>query len=193
MKRQFIFLDNFGVIYEEIAPFVLRDVYGEELGAKIKNTYFPGLDLGERTLEEGLKEIVETYGGSFEDLQMRWKKQTKIRKGFAQFLANVPSSIHLVLVSNAPIGVIESMYEENGLASKFDGIFSSSVFHLGKPSKEFFDLVEERLGITKEDQILFADDNPKNLEAGKARGYETFLVENEGSLIDLEKEILRRA
>ena len=56
MKSLLVF-DCFGVLFDEIAPVVLRRYFGDSLGESIKNEYFPRIDRGELDQEEAFKEF----------------------------------------------------------------------------------------------------------------------------------------
>lgn len=180
MATKYLFLDCFGVLYDEVAPFALKEAYGEANMKKIRRDLFPRIDLGEITLEEGFGEMVASYGGAMEDLRERWASHTHLKEGIPALLSRLAKSYRLVLVSNAPLGTVESLFAENGLRGLFAGLFVSSAMRLAKPSPRYFDAVETLLGISSPREIAFFDDTEANVLAGKKRGYRAFRVEEGG-------------
>lgn len=62
-----------------------------------------------------------------------------------------------------------------GFEKALDGVFSSA--HLGhkKPNKEFFEKVMRQLKSIRNEEVLFWDDQQKNVDAAKEFGFEAEL------------------
>ena len=73
------------------------------------------------------------------------------------------SDCDVVLLSNAPQGLVESIFEKYGLYPYFDKVFVSWRYGIAKPDKRFYQLCLEETG-GDYDEIFMIDDNPKNLE-----------------------------
>lgn len=176
MKKSCAFLDCFGGLYEEIAPRVLRELYGADIANAIRKSIFPRIDLGTLTLEEGWAEIVRRYGGSQSALKRGWANGVSLREGAKKALEELKASHELYLVSNTPLGLVEFLFAQSGLDECFDGLFLSNQLHLAKPDPRFFEEVEKRIPEEQRGDICYFDDNPENIDAGKKRGYSCFLV-----------------
>lgn len=160
MKPLLLF-DCFGVIYDEIAPIVLKDYYGEEIKNRIRKEIFPSMDNGDISFVEGLTKIVERFGGSVLELQERWKKGTVLRLFMVSRIRELRKNYRLVLISNAPSGIVENLFASNGLAPYFEGIYSSSALHMKKPDPKFFEYVYSRHNKEGE-RTYFIDDTEAN-------------------------------
>ena len=159
--KPLILFDCFGVIYDEIAPIVLKRYYGEEIKDAIRRDLFPLLDEGKMSLEEGFAKMVERYGGKVEDLIALWKEGTRLRPEMAEFIRKHHDEFRYVLISNAPKGVVEKEFATNSIGQYFEGVYSSSAIHLMKPNPEFFRLVLS--AHAKEgDAVYFIDDTKAN-------------------------------
>ncbi|MBL6616046.1 MAG: HAD-IA family hydrolase [Reyranella sp.] len=68
-----------------------------------------------------------------------------------------------------------------GLESWIDHWFISGDLGLRKPSAEIYRLAADRLGVRPQ-QVVFVDDRPGNLDAAKAVGFNTVLLDIRGNM-----------
>jgi HAD superfamily hydrolase (TIGR01509 family) len=68
-----------------------------------------------------------------------------------------------------------------GLESWIDHWFISGDLGLRKPSAEIYRLAADRLGVRPQ-EVVFVDDRPRNLDAAKAVGFSTVLLDIRGEL-----------
>jgi putative hydrolase of the HAD superfamily len=78
-----------------------------------------------------------------------------------------------------------------GLERWIDHWFISGDLSLRKPSPEIYRLAAERLGVRPQD-IVFVDDRPRNLDAAKAVGFDTVLLDIRGNLPEHPHRRIRR-
>jgi len=97
--------------------------------------------------------------------------------------------------SKFKIGLLTNMYpnmlteiKKAGLLPDigFDQIIDSSVEKVQKPHKAIYELAENRSGF-KGEEILFVDNNKKNLDAAKAFGWLTFFYDSSNYKVSSQK------
>lgn len=98
--------------------------------------------------------------------------RTEIRKGDAQPDTKIVEVVRelkrhytIGLFSNAS-KELRTKLETLGLIRLFDTVIISSEIGHAKPSDEAFDIAVQKLGV-EPSQILFIDDNPRNIEAAR--------------------------
>lgn len=78
------------------------------------------------------------------------------------------------LLSNAYDGMLEKLFEQNKLPDiEFTTIVDSSQVKIIKPNVKIFELATKEAGVL-ENEILFIDDNEKNIEAAKNYGWNAY-------------------
>ena len=101
MKSLLVF-DCFGVLFDEIAPVVLRRYFGDSLGEAIKNEYFPRIDRGELDQEEAFKEWERRFGIPASEFKRAWVEQTHPRLANLERVKELSKIHDICLLSNAP-------------------------------------------------------------------------------------------
>ncbi len=66
---------------------------------------------------------------------------------------------------------------------EFDRAFVSGQLRLAKPDPAFYEVLERETGVTPS-ALLFTDDKPENIEAARARGWQTHLFEGPDAFAD---------
>ena len=77
-----------------------------------------------------------------------------------------------------------------GLENWIDHWFISGDLGLRKPSAEIYRLAADRLGVRPQD-VVFVDDRPRNLDAAKAVGFNTVLLDIRGEAPDHPHRCIR--
>lgn len=141
----------------------------EKVGQFFKNQY-KQVVIGKADLKEELSKVIVDWGwkGTVEELLEYWfSYENKANEGvieLAQELRN--SGIKCYLASD------HSKYREDDLLSNpiisgyFDGAFFSASLGHTKEEKEFFEIMLNQLDL-KEDEVVFVDDDEKNVEVAK--------------------------
>jgi epoxide hydrolase-like predicted phosphatase len=95
-------------------------------------------------------------------------------------------------------GILSNVFEMNanvlrelGCYDGFDPVVLSCEVKKAKPDPEIYELAVETLGVLSE-EVLFIDDDPKNLEPAKAIGMLTVQAFSETQLVNTISELLYR-
>lgn len=162
MKNRLILFDCFGVIFNDIAPdFVKKYVKGNE-AADIKEKLFVPADMGEITYDELLTNMAEAFGVNREEMVEEWEKLFVTKPETVEILRRLQGKADIALLSNAPLGVIETHFEKHGLTPLFHKIFVSCNLKMAKPDPKFYlHAVSEFHKVYEE--IYMIDDNTNNL------------------------------
>lgn len=162
-KNILIIFDCFGVIFEEIAPVFFRNHFEGETAAILKDKYFVPADRGDITREELFDLMSAELGMKKEDILSEWDELIRLRDYMVPVIEKLGESADIALLSNAPTGFVEEIFEENNLNRLFDKIFVSSALKMAKPDAEIYLHCVNSFG-KKYDKIYMIDDNLKNLE-----------------------------
>ncbi len=163
MKNRLIIFDCFGVIFDEIAPVFFRNHFDGETAARLKDKYFIPADLGEITREELFDLMSAELGMKKEDILTEWEGLIRLRDYMPPVIEKLGESADIALLSNAPTGFVERLFEENNLTGLFDKMFVSSALKMAKPDAEIYLHCVNSFG-KKYDEIFMIDDSAKNLE-----------------------------
>ncbi len=163
MKNRLIIFDCFGVIFDEIAPVFFRNHFEAETAARLKDKFFVPADRGEITREELFDLMSAELGMKKEDILSEWEKLICLRTYMVPVIEKLGETADIALLSNAPTGFVEKLFEENNLTRLFDKIFVSSALKMAKPDAEIY--LHCVSSFDKEyDEIFMIDDSVKNLE-----------------------------
>lgn len=163
MKNRLIIFDCFGVIFEEIAPVFFRNHFEEKTAAALKEKYFVPADLGVITREELFDRMSAELGMKKEDILSEWETLICLRSYMVPIIEKLRDTADIALLSNAPLGFVEKIFEENSLTPLFDRIFVSSKLKMAKPDPAIYLHCVNSFG-KKYDEVFMIDDNAKNLE-----------------------------
>ena len=184
MKKNLLVFDCFGVVYNEVAPFVTREFLPPEEAERLKERDCPSADLGLLTLDELLEKWAKELGTTKQHLKELWLSFVKPKEETVKRLKELKSHYDLVLLSNAPQGFVEEEFRKSGNDSLFKKIYVSSAIGMAKPNRDIYEYVQNDQG---EEYSIFTmiDDNPKNLVEPKKLGWKTILFQGVESLKDL--------
>jgi len=101
--------------------------------------------------------------------------QTTIHEGLMDFLEN--NTHPLYIASNHVSSLVQKEIDILGVREYFKEIFISDKLRLAKPSKEFFIEILTRIGLSAE-EVIFIDDQKRNLIPAKELGMKTVWVNN---------------
>ncbi len=163
MKNKLIIFDCFGVIFEEVAPTFLRRYIPDERALLIKEELFVPADLGKISYDELLTNMAKAIGMDKEEMTEEWNSMFVLRESILPYIKSLGERHDVILLSNAPLGVVEQQFEKHGLAPLFRRMFISCNLGLAKPDKEIYLHCVREMGKTY-DEIYMVDDNPGNLE-----------------------------
>ena len=174
MADKLIIFDCFGVIFEEVAPTFLRKFLAEDkalikkyLPAEeadiLKEKLFVPADLGEVTYDELLTNMAEALKLDREEMIKEWNAMFILRESIIPIIKALGEKHDVILLSNAPLGVVEGAFEKHGLTPLFKKMFISCNLGLAKPDKAIYQHCVSEMGKAY-DEIYMIDDNWSNLE-----------------------------
>jgi 2-haloacid dehalogenase len=132
-----------------------------------------------RTMDEGIAELLAVHPHLEVPLRAwkdRWIEMIKGPiTGTVDILEELAArGTHLVALTNWSIETFPLVHKDEAgypFFRHFSNIYVSGELKLIKPDPRIFDHVERDLGTTPE-KLLFIDDNPANIAAAKARGWQ---------------------
>ncbi len=163
MKNKLVIFDCFGVIFDEIAPVFFRRHFDEETARVLKDKYFIPADLGEITREELFDRMSEELGMKKEDILSEWNGLIHLRPYMVKEIEKIRERADVALLSNAPLGFVEKLFEENGITQLFDKMFVSSSLKMAKPDPKIYLHCVSSFGKIY-DEIYMVDDSLPNVE-----------------------------
>ena len=163
MAEKLIIFDCFGVIFEEVAPTFLKKYIPDEKALVLKEELFVPADLGRISYDELLTNMANAIGADKEKMIIEWNSMFVLRKEILPYIKRLGERHDVILLSNAPLGVVEELFEKHGLTSLFKKMFISCNLGLAKPDKEIYLHCARETG-KKYDEVYMIDDNWSNLE-----------------------------
>lgn len=163
MHKKLIIFDCFGVIFGEVAPLFLRKYLTEEEATAVKDKIFVPADLGQITYDELLDTLALTVKADKAEVTREWNKLFVLKEDTVELIKRLKKTADIALLSNAPLGLVEKMFDEYGLTSLFDKMVISSAVKLAKPNPEIYRYCVAQFG-KEYDEIYMIDDNIGNLE-----------------------------
>lgn len=116
------------------------------------------------------------YLSYFSEEGMNWLyKMITIHSGLMDFLEK--NTMPVYIASNYITGIIEKEIDILGVRNYFSKIFVSDKMKVAKPSKEFYYKILSELGL-KPNEVIFVDDQKKNLKPLKEIGITSVWVNN---------------
>ncbi|WP_394996512.1 HAD family hydrolase [Emticicia sp.] len=108
----------------------------------------------------------------------------KIRQKYPVYLLSNTNNIHI----KASNDYLKKAHGISNLDELFDQLFLSYEMNMWKPDAEIYHFMLKKLKL-KPNEVLFFDDNVKNVESANAIGIQTILVEPPTSIIEYCKNI----
>lgn len=163
MAEKLIIFDCFGVIFEEVAPTFLKKFLAEDKALVIKEELFVPADLGQISYDELLTNMARVLEVDKEEMTEEWNSMFILRESILPVIKALGEKHDVILLSNAPLGVVEEAFEKHGLTPLFKRMFISCNLGLAKPDKEIYLHCVREMG-KNYDEIYMIDDNWGNLE-----------------------------
>lgn len=168
--------DFFGVVVQEMLPkFFENHVKDKKKAMEIKLSYSNPADIGEFTFEEELSRIAGDLGLPLDEVKEECYGYSKPIERMVKLLRECPFPV--VLLSNAPEGLVESLIEIYGLDDLFFYRIISYKERKKKPEQEIYKAVYRYFD--EKSDFLFVDDNKANLEAPNRLGWKTVQFKND--------------
>jgi putative hydrolase of the HAD superfamily len=189
-----IIFDADGVLIPHTRRFSV--LLSEDFGIPLEKTlpFFNGLFqdclVGKADLRETLPPFLSAWGwdkGVDTFLDIWFKAQHNINAELVDYVQKLRrKGVLCFLATNNEKYRFQYILDKTGFANSFDRTYSSA--HLGhkKPDREFFEKIIKDFKDIEQREILFIDDDPKNIEGAKKFGIETELYTN---IENLKKKI----
>lgn len=171
MKKLLVF-DCFGVLYEEVAPRLFAKYVSKEKVNEILARDFPSLDMGDKDFDDFYPSWSEELGVSVEELKARWAEMFMPKEATFDRIKSLQDEYDSIILSNAPNGVVERLFANNGKADLFKRIFVSSAIKLIKPNRDIYEYVENQFK-GQYASFTMIDDKEKNLVEPRLMGWKT--------------------
>ena len=177
--------DCFGVLVSELAPVWFASRYERGRAAELKQYFFADADCGKKSIKQLIEEISEKLGIDKDVIIAEWKSIFHINYDLFNFLGQFRidnPNCDIILVSNAPQGLVEAIFTKYDLEKYFDAVFVSWKYKMAKPNPSFYRLCLEQMQ-RQYKKILMIDDNPTNLKGISQLGIEPVVYSNNELLI----------
>lgn len=161
MKHLFIF-DCFGVICSEIAPVWFARHFEAEEAKRLKAHYFAGADRGTVDLDTLVTRLAQGLGFDAEEIRREWGEIFSLNRTLLDYIRTLREKHYVALLSNAPEGLVERIFDHFDLWKQFDRVFISSHYRMAKPDRAFYLLCTDALRGSY-DRAFMIDDNLANL------------------------------
>lgn len=163
MKNRLIIFDCFGVIFDEVAPVFIKKYLPAEEADVLKEKLFVPADLGEVTYDELLTNMAEALKLDKEEMIKEWEGLFRVRSEMLPLIKKLSEKADVCLLSNAPLGVIETQFKKHNLTPLFDKIFVSCNLKMAKPDPKIYLHAVSSFNKVYE-EIYMIDDNWGNLQ-----------------------------
>ncbi len=181
MKNILIIFDCFGVIFNEVAPVFLRRHLPKETADTVKEKLFVPADLGLVTHEELLRNMADEVGLPLEEVRAKWESLFVIKKDTVDYIMRLKQHYDIALLSNAPTGVVEGLFEKHNLGRLFNNTLISCNVGLAKPDPAIYRRCVSLFN-KEYDEIYMIDDSPQNLEVLPSIGIKPVLFRTTADL-----------
>ena len=189
MKDKLVIFDCFGVIFDEVAVRFFNRHFEPQQAAVIKDKYFIPADLGEVEYDEIFEKMSAELNWDKQELMTEWNSLFVLRKEMIPVIKWAGEKADVVLLSNAPKGVVEKMFRENGISDLFLEMTVSANVKMAKPDKAIYRYCVDRMN-KKYSKVYMIDHSLKNLEGLEDIGITPKLFEGIDELrVRLETEL----
>lgn len=196
MKIKHILLDIDGVLIEREKYFSERLAQEQEIDLNLVTPFFKNefrfCVTGNADLKDELLKYIEVWGwlGSIDDLLLYWfSSESKLNKKLLEIIDKVRESVNVSLVSDQEKYRAEYLLDDLDLAKHSDEAFFSCDLGVTKNEKAFFEKVLLALN-AKPQEVIYFDDDPKNIEVAQDLGINAKLYRDIDSVKEGLKDLL---
>jgi HAD superfamily hydrolase (TIGR01509 family) len=192
MNTKVFLVDLDGVVLHRTAYFSERakELYPSANHAAILEFFTKGLykevTLGKRDLVEALSEVLPAWNVSRNANQVLtdwFEGENNIDYAALERIQGIRNSgVRCVLATDHSQFRKNQVWEDLGMKDFFDNIIASADVGATKHDSEFYLQSLKRLDIEKPQDVVFTDDDPKNVEVAKEVGLNAFVFEDIASL-----------
>ncbi len=187
MKKLYMF-DCFGVLIGELAPIWFSKRYPPEEAIQLKDFYFNSADSGEKDMKTLISDLSTGLNIERDVIVKEFEEIFTINYELFDYLKVLKKRGNdIILVSNAPEGLVESIFSSFDLYKYFDNVFVSWKYKMIKPNLEYYKLCLSINNGTY-DKVFMIDDNQNNLNNLESIGVTPIhFVNNENLIKELEE------
>ena len=169
MKNRLVIFDCFGVIFDEIAPQLIKKYLPGRYTDSLKDKIFVPADLGQINLDELFDRMAAEFEADRDDVIADWNNLIKLNEDIVPIIKKIKETADVALLSNAPLGFVEKLFTEHCLTPLFDEMVISCNISMAKPDPEIYRYCVSRFNRAY-DEIYMIDDNTANLAAAESTG-----------------------
>lgn len=164
---------------------LIRSQYGE----KIQKIYDDTL-IGKKKMSDVFEEICKEKKAKYNVQELcnfykeEYKKNKSINREIIEFIKKLKKKYKIVCFTDTNDLHFEA-HQEQGILDLFDEKFASHLIGMRKKDSEVFERVLKELGVFPE-EVLFIDNNQKNISSASSLGIKTILFKNAK---ELEKKL----
>lgn len=150
--------------------------------SSINRSYWERLESGEITKAEVLRgRFEEFFAGEqicFDDIEA-FNSEYQVSLGDHVFFSDngyelvreLKTKVKQYAVTNGTYAAQKRKLEKSGLEELFDGVFISDLIGVDKPNIEFFDYVQQNIGVYEKDEIMIVGDSlTSDMQGGNNAG-----------------------
>ena len=156
---------------------LIRSRYGE----KIQKIYDKAL-IGKKEMRDVFEKICKEKGLNHNIKKLcyfykeEYKKNKVLDQKMIQLIKTLKKKYKVVCFTDTNDLHFEA-HKEQGILDLFDEKFASHLIGIRKADNKSFELVLKKLGVSP-NEVLFIDDNPKNISSANSIGIKTILFRN---------------
>lgn len=163
MKNLYM-MDCFGVLVGELAPVWFAKRFEPRKAREMKDFYFGGADRGEKDIKTLIRDISVGLGIDKDVIVQELSEIFNVNQELFDYLKVLKKRGNdVILVSNAPEGLVESIFDAYDFRKYFDNVFVSWKYKTAKPDLDYYRLCLSLNG-GNYDKIFMIDDNEANLK-----------------------------
>lgn len=181
MKKKLVIFDCFGVIFDEIAPYIVKKYAPDSNTDALKDKIFIPADLGTISLDELFDNMASEFFADRNQIINDWNRLIKLNRELIPLIVRLKENADIALISNAPKGFVEDLFERHSLTRLFDRMIISCNIGMAKPDDGIYRYCLSQFS-DDYDEIFMVDDNAKNLRTAETLGITAILFENNSSI-----------
>lgn len=171
IKLNDVFFRKFGI------STLIRSQYGEKIqriyddalvGKKKMSDVFEEI-CKEKKIDHNIQELCDFY-------KEEYKKNKSINTEMIELIKSLKKKYKIVCFTDTNDLHFEA-HKEQGILDLFDEKFASHIIGMRKKDPNVFEIVLKKLDVLPE-EVLFIDDNPKNISSASSLGLKTILFKN---------------
>jgi FMN phosphatase YigB (HAD superfamily) len=190
---KFIYFD-FGAVlvnYDEVFKKVCTDFgLDRDEFKSFYNDFVLDMDVGKESVFGFWKKSVEKFGlkNALEyNLAKSWVSDYKIIQPVFEMIHSLEGKVDMGIISNIHADVWWAAFEDNWVPKiKYKEILLSSDLGVIKPSRDIYEIAQEKANV-KAEEILFIDDKEENLFEPKQMGWKTVLFDQNKAIDGVNK------